>query len=159
MKECNTGKAEMAADSNALDLHFVPAVPAHMRQEVEQLFFFNARQGLLIDKIRRAVDRYGVPEIISWNGQLRIGVPANDVQCLFALDQTGGPGRIAAVVLYLRAVPECLTITHLAVHQDYVGGAMGARVIGEVRRIARRIRGVVRIELPYNAGCFLQLHE
>jgi hypothetical protein len=153
----------MSANTNPVDLEFVPAVPEHMRQEVERLFFFNARQSLLIDKIRFAVDLYGAPEIVSGNGHIRIGVPENDMQCLFAMDRTRLPGHLAAVVLYLRAAPECLSITHLAVHEDYVAGAsgdgagVGVRVVDEVRRIARRINGVSRIELPYKVGCFLQV--
>ena len=85
------------------------------------------------------------------------------MQCLFALDRSQLPGRLVAVVLYLRVIPECLSITHLAVHEDYAhgeggtSGGIGGRVIDEIRRIGRRINGVSRVELPYKPGCFLRL--
>lgn len=153
----------MLTEDPQIKLEFVPTVPESLRPEVEQLFFFNSRQSLLIDKIRAAVHQHGIPQILVEEGKLRISVPENDMQCLFALDRSTEARQLAAVVMYLRATPECLSITHLAVHEDYAHGngadhtGVGVRVIDAVRRIARRIKGVSRIELPYKPGCYLRV--
>lgn len=146
-------------------VEFVSAVPESMRSDVELLFFFNPRQGLLVDQIRAAAERYGVPQIRDKAGFVRISVPENDMQCLFAMDRSADPVRLAAVVLYLRTASDCISVTHLAVSEGYGHGSegfaagLGGRMIEEVRRIARRVNGVQRIELPYQAGRYLRVHR
>jgi len=142
-------------------LEFVSAVPSQMREAVEFLFFFNPGQALRLGGIRASIGHSGPPEILQRDGKLWIGVPSGAMQCLFACDTRCEPRRLAGVVLYVRVLPETLSISHLAVHPEYAfggdlgGGGLGLLLIEKVREIARRINGVKKIQLPYKQGCFL----
>jgi hypothetical protein len=147
------------------DIEFVPTVSCGLRDSVESLFFFNPRQRLLRDGIRLSVEQFGRPEILERDGHLWIGLRSGAMQCLFARDRSRESGRLAGVALYMRAVPEILSITHLAVDPDYAAGGscggdgIGLRLIEKVRQIARRINGVRLLELPYKPRCFLPVAE
>lgn len=151
----------MPTDTDHGELEFISAVPAHMRHEVEHLFFFNPRQGLLIEKIREAVERYGLPEIHERDGRIQIGLRHRAVQCLFVCDRTQVPAQLAGIALFLRTQHDCLSIIHIAVEEAYVqhadraGSNLGAALVREVQRIAHQINGVTRVELPYQPGRFL----
>lgn len=132
-----------------------------MREVVEALFFFNPRQQRVREGILLSVERYGSPEILEQGGRLWIGVSSGVMQCLFACDQSWSPARPAGVVLYVRPVPEILSITQLAIDPDYASGGsrggegLGLLLIEQLRQIARRIKGIRRVELPYRKRCFL----
>ena len=139
---------------------FISAVSSGMRDAVEALFFFNPRQRRVREGILMSVKLYGRPEILEQGGKLWIGVSSGATQCLFACDQSRA-ARPAGVILYLRPVPEALTVAHLAVDPDYAAGGsiggegLGLLLIGQLHQIARRIKGVRYIELPYRKRCFL----
>lgn len=141
--------------SDQKQFEFAPSVSTQMREAAETLFFFNPHQGRLIRPIREAVERYGAPRIIESDGRVRISVPAWDMQCLFACDREIVPSRLAGVVLFLRTEPERMAITHLALDQDYAEGGehesarVGFQLIEQVRAIARRIKGITHLDLPY----------
>lgn len=147
----------------AAHFEFISTVSTGMRDAVEALFFFNPRQQRVREGIRVSVKLYGRPEILEQDGRVWIGVPSGATQCLFACDQSPEPARLAGVMLYLRPVPEVLSITHLAVDPDYAAGGsrggegLGLLLIAQLRQIARRINGVCRIELPYRKRCFLSV--
>ena len=149
----------MVAESpNSKSFAFNSSVSPEMREVVEALFFFNPRQQRVREGILLSVERYGRPEILEQGGRLWIGVSSGATQCLFACDQTRSPARPAGVVLYVRPVPETLSITHLAIDPDYTTGGrrggegLGLLLIEQLRHIARRIKGIHRVELPYRKG-------
>lgn len=145
-------------------IEFSSSVPVQMRGAVEELFFFNKRQAIALMGIRQSIQRFGTPEIVEEEGRLRIAVGGWGMQCLFAQSASLLPNRLVGVVLFLRMEPEVITVTHLAVDPVYTlhsggsGEGIGTVLIEEVREIARRIKGVQRVELPYRRGCFLSVN-
>lgn len=147
--------------SASIELEFASTVPAGMRGAVEELFFFNPRQQALGPAIRRAIERFGVPEIQEQEGRLWIRSTRCPMQCLFAHQSKHRREHPVGVVLYTRLRHDTLTATHLAV--DPAGNSLGElwvddlgiALIGEVRRIASRINGVSRVELPYRESMYL----
>ena len=138
---------------------FSATVSIDMREAVEALFFFNPRQPLLRSAISATVQRTGVPRIVELEGRVWIDVPSHSMQCLFACDSASKP---VGVVLYDRPSPDVLSISHLAVDPAYAsrgdqGGGLGLLLIERVREIARRIKGVTRIQVPYRSHCFLRV--
>ena len=144
-------------------IEFSATVPAEMRQAAEALFFFNPRQGDSINGILATVERTGAPEIMERDGRVWIGVPSGNMQCLFAVDRRLEPQRPAGVLLYGRPTPDVIWISHLAVDPVYTygnknrGAGLGWVLVEKVREIARSIKGVSRIQLPYRRNCFLQV--
>jgi hypothetical protein len=144
-------------------IEFSATVPVEMRPAVEALFFFNPRQGDSNKGILATVEQTGVPAIMERNGRLWIGVPAGNMQCLFACDHSLEMPKPVGVLLYGRPAPEVIWISHLAVDPMYTsdradrGGGLGLVLVEKVQQIARSIKGVVRIQLPYRHDCFLQI--
>jgi hypothetical protein len=136
-------------------------VSAQLREALEQLFFFNARQDVVREGIRASVAKYGVPEIMELNGRIWVALPCGTSQCLFACDRNYEPARLAGVIVFARPHPEALSVTHLAVDPEYTArrrngvDGLGLRLIATVRQIARQTNGVLSLELPYRAGCYL----
>ncbi len=142
---------------------FCAAVDATLRLAVEELFFFNPGQSVLIAAIRASIERHGPPEIVEREGKVWIGVRSGTMQCLFACDPQRPPGWPAAVALFGRTTPDALSIAHLAVDPDYGPGngvgdpGAGLVLIEKIREIGHSINGVQRIGLPYRAGLFLPI--
>jgi len=141
---------------------FSATVSLKVREVVEALFFFNPRQPLLRSAISATVERTGVPKIVELDGRVWIDVPSRAMQCLFACDnylETCEP----VVVLYERPKADVLSISHLAVDPAYAsrgdrsGAGLGLLLIERVRQIARRIKGVTRVQVPYRDQCFLRV--
>ena len=134
---------------------FSSTLPAHLRHEVEALFFFNPRQTLLSSAIYDTIKQTGVPSLMEADDRLWIGVPSGEFQCLFVSDCRSQHGCVAGVALYGRPFPNMLSIVHLAVNAAYIlgGGGAGAGagllLIQKIKEIAQRIDGITRIQLPY----------
>jgi hypothetical protein len=142
---------------------FCATVSAKMRGVVEALFFFNPRQALLHTAISATVERTGIPKILELDCRLWIDVPSRDMQCLFACDSYLKTCKPVGVVLYERPKVEILSISHLAVNPEYafrgghLGAGLGLLLIERVKEIARRIKGVTHVQLPYRNQCFLRV--
>jgi hypothetical protein len=142
---------------------FSATVPVEMREAVEALFFFNPRQSLLRSAISSTVERTGIPRIVESDGRVWIDVPSRAMQCLFACDSALKPSAPVGVVLYERPSMDVLSISHLAVHPAYAfggehgGGGLGLILIERIREIARRIKGITRVQVPYRNQCFLRI--
>jgi hypothetical protein len=129
---------------------------ADNRAELEELLFFNARQKNVRADIEDSIARYGLPEIIEVEGQLRIDVAAlPGVQCLYALRQDGTQHRLVGVVIYCRDSVERLMVVHVGVADDAIVGGRSAgqqvllRLLQEIRRVARRTSGIRQVQLAY----------
>jgi hypothetical protein len=101
-----------------------------------------------------AIERYGPPEIVEEGEFLRVRVASQpDVQTLFATDHQSG--RPIGVAVYLRADLEHVTVLHLGISEEYcAGGPLAAtklplRLIRELRRSSRRLKGVRRLHVLY----------
>lgn len=135
-------------------IEFKSHVPARQRSELEALLYFNSCQGRVTDCIANAVERFGAPEIVADGDRLRIHVKSmNDVQSLFAIETS--TGRPVGVAVYTRQDVEHVTVIHIGIAAEYASGGPRAnaqlllRLMREVRRSSRRMKGVRRVELYY----------
>ena len=127
------------------------------RRALERLLFFNGCQGRVLHGIVEAIERYGPPEIVAEGEFLRVRVPKHpDVQTLFATDAKSG--RPIGVAVYLRADLEHVTVLHLGISEEYCAGGPEAarrlplRLIRELRRSSRRLKGVRRLHVLYGSS-------
>lgn len=135
-------------------IEFRSHVSVAQRQALEALVFFNSCQDRVASCIAEAVETFGAPEIVADRERLRIRIPNHsDVQSLFAIESYSG--RPVGVAVYLRADLENITVLHLGIAAEYASGGPRAdeqlllRLLREVRRSTRRVKGVRRLELYY----------
>ena len=131
-------------------------LPVTMRGQLEAILFFNAGQHRVRHEIEATIERFGIPELIEQDGWLRVqvaGVP--EVQTLFALHEENGRARPVGTVIYLRDTFERITVVHIGVADDYAAGGryaserVLARLMQEIRQVARRTSGIRQVELAY----------
>jgi len=122
------------------------------RAALEQLVFFNANQHRVRGGIEESIATYGAPEIYAHEGSLRVRVGSvQDVQTLFAIDESGRP---VGVAVFVRMEQARFVVLHVVVapragHGNGSSNAVLLRLMHEIRRAARVTRGVDRIELVY----------
>ena len=134
---------------------YVSRIPRNKRHALERLLFFNGCQARVAPDIVDVIDKYGPPEIFDDGEGFRVRVGSiPDVQCLFAIERA--TQRPIGVAVYARADLEHVTVLHLGVSEDYCAGGINEsvnlplRLVREVRRSSRRIKGVRRLEVAYN---------
>jgi hypothetical protein len=136
------------------NIEFRSHVSAQRRAQLEALLYFNSCQGRVSDCIATAVERFGAPEIVASGDRLRIHMKnMDDVQSLFAIEKN--TGRPVGVAVYTRQDIEHVTVMHVGIAAEYASGGPRAneqlllRLLREVRRSTRRMKGVRRLELFY----------
>lgn len=135
---------------------FASRVALGHRATLERLLFFNRCQDRVARGIVEVIDRYGPPEIQPDSEWLRVRV-ANlpHVQSLFALEAT--TGRPIGVAVYMRADLEHVTVLHLGLSEEFCAGGeregwrLLLRLLKEIRRSSRRVKGVRRMSVLYGA--------
>lgn len=140
-----------------IGVEFKSYVAAAHRAELEQLVFFNACQTRVWQDIADAVERFGPPELVGEGERLRVRLRDEpDVQCLFAIEIPSG--RPVGLAVYMRPDREHITVLHVGVAEDFASGGPRAdeflllRLLRELRRCSRRVKGVRRLELFYLRG-------
>ena len=135
-------------------IEFKSHVSAEQRSALEALVFFNSCQGRVSACIADAVEQFGAPEIVADGKRLRIQIKdMHEVQALFAVESN--TGRPVGVAVYMRPDLENITVMHLSIAAEYASGGYRAgcqlllRLLREVRRNARRVKGVRRLQLYY----------
>jgi hypothetical protein len=135
---------------------FASRVAAEHRATLERLLFFNACQHRVSRGIVEAIDRYGSPEIRDEGEWLRVRVAGlAEVQSLFALEATNG--RPIGVAIYVRADLEHITVLHVGLREEYCAGGereglnVLLRLMREIRRSSRRLKGVRRLHVLYGS--------
>ncbi len=127
-------------------------LPLEQRAALEELLFFNVNQHRVRGGIEQSIEIYGVPEIHEDHGSLRVRVgDIAGVQTLFAVAADGRPQGVA---VFLRLTGERFVVLHLGVEPRLrssvaVNTPVLLRLMHEIRRAARRTRGVRRVELVY----------
>jgi hypothetical protein len=136
------------------DIEFKSHVNVTQRSSLEALLYFNACQCRVSDRIANAVEKFGAPEIVADRDRLRIYLKHYpEVQSLFAIERA--TGRPVGVAIYSRKDLEHITVMHIGVAGEYASGGPRAgaqlllRLLREVRRSARRVKGVRSLELYY----------
>lgn len=143
---------------------FESHVPMAQRSALEALVFFNSCQERVAECIASAVEKFGSPEIVSDRTRLKLRIgDLHDVQTLFAIE--AATGRPVGVAVYVRPDLEHITVLHLGILPEYASGGSRAgeqlllRLLREVRRSTRRVKGVRRLELYYIKGRTNALRE
>ena len=142
---------------------FCSTIGRAYERELEHLLFFNARQRTVRAGVVEALERYGAPSIVHENDALRVivsGCPGT--QCLFALAASGDPPQLLGSVIYMRNPVDTLTILHLAVSDDTVteddqNPLIVVRLVDQVRKLARSIRGVRWVHVLYSQSGQFQI--
>jgi hypothetical protein len=144
-----------AAASHAIA--FTSHVSELHRGSLELLVYFNGGQSRVADSIVDAVERFGPLEIAAEGERLRIrvsGLP--EAQSLFAVE--AATGRPLGVAVYARPDFQHMIVVHLGIAVEFASGGKRAheqlllRLLRELRRNSRRIKGVQSFELFYLAG-------
>lgn len=138
-------------------VEFTSYVAAAQRAALEELVFFNASQNRVWDDIVEAVERFGPPELVCEGERLRVRLRDRaDVQNLFAVEVASG--QPLGVAVYIRPDREHITVLHVGVAAMFASGGPRAgeqlllRLLRELRRSSRRVKGVRRLELLYSSG-------
>ena len=136
---------------------FASHVSAAHRGSLELLVYFNAGQNRVADSITSAIERFGSPEIVVEGERLRVSVAGlPDAQSLFAIE--AATGRPLGVAIYARPQFEHMMVVHLGIAAEFASGGVRAgeqlllKLLRELRRCSRRIKGVERFELFYLSG-------
>jgi len=135
---------------------FASRVALEHRAALERLLFFNGCQDRVASGIVDVIDRFGPPEIQPDGDWLRVKVAGfPDVQSLFVVESTAGPP--IGVAVYVRADLEHITVLHIGLSEEYCAGGerenlnLLLRLLKEIRRSSRRLRGVRRLSVLYGA--------
>lgn len=135
---------------------FASRIAAEHRPTLERLLFFNACQHRVSRGIVEAIDRYGPPEIQEDGEWLRVRLAGlTEVQSLFALE--AATGRPIGVAVYVRADLEHINVLHVGLREEYCAGGereglnLLLRLMREIRRSSRRVKGVRRLSVLYGS--------
>lgn len=137
------------------EIEFRSHVSSKHQVALEGLVFFNSCQARVAACIADAVEMFGAPEIVADTPdrlRLRIG-GLHDAQCLFAVEKASA--KPVGVAVYIRPDLEHISVLHLSIAAEYASGGMLSdehlllRLLREVRRSTRRMKGVRRLELYY----------
>ena len=132
---------------------FVSHVPSSRRTALEALVFFNSCQTRVIDSIVDAIEKYGTLELMQEGERLWVALAElPEAQSLFAIDESGRPVGIA---IFMRPDLEHVVVLHIGIGAEFASGGPRAheqlllKILRELRRSCRRLKGVRRIELFY----------
>ena len=138
-------------------IKFLSSVPAEMRQQVEDLFFFNLHQQKFSRQIQETVAKTGAPRLYDISGRITITLPSEHAQCLFACDESETP---IACALYSRPASDLIWVSYIATDPecaflDLPRAGMAAILMEKILEIARSIRGITRVQLPFRKESYL----
>jgi hypothetical protein len=143
-------------------LQITSRLDTRYHQNLEELLFFHPRQDRFKTAIMQSVSRYGMPEICTNFGLLRISLGGEMLaQSLYALTQ-GEQAQVLlrGAVIYIRDTSSSLAVLHMTIAEECDGlnnrcipaaGIMW-RMLGEIRDSAARIRGIETIKIIYGEG-------
>jgi hypothetical protein len=137
-------------------IRFTSRIELKHRPALERLLFFNACQSRFASAIVDTIDKYGLPEILTEGDCLRVTLPGlPEVQSLFALDCD--TGQVIGVAIYVRADLKHITILHIGLSEECCAGGdreglnLLLRLIKEIRRSSRRVKGISGLRVLYRA--------
>src|SRR5205823_3186108 len=101
--------------ANPVELVLKSRLPAVMRPQLEEVFFFNLLQTKWREEIRGVVVQYGVPEIIDIGGDVMLVIRGSEqAQSLFAVGAER-QDHLLGVIVWGRFCDEEILVLHLAV--------------------------------------------
>lgn len=146
-----------------MNLVFLSQAPKQCKPALEELLFFNPRQGLVREGIVHSLAEFGHPRLAETADGLSVRVGNHEAQTLFAFDADRHGNDPVGVVVFLRTSPAEIAIMHVAVHPSYAlqgrraGAGLGVALVEKVKEIASRIVGVQRIIFFYRREVVLRL--
>ncbi|HVV00531.1 MAG TPA: hypothetical protein VHH88_04160 [Verrucomicrobiae bacterium] len=146
-----------------MNITFASSAPRECREQVEDLLFFNPRQQKVRKGIQDSVARFGLPRLVETPAGVSVRVGEHETQALFAFDRDRENRAPAGAVIFLRTLPEEITILHVAVEDEYAlqgaseGSGLGVALVEKVKEIARRIAGVKRLTFFYRRQVVIRL--
>lgn len=142
-----------------LQIRVTSLLDSRFHDALEALLFFNPQQGNWRRRIVASVEKYGNPMLVERHGGLRIEMPgAPDSQTLYALAESSRFAELAGLLSFNRNNDSEFEILHLAVRFEYtIAGGMDENsvaflLVRELRHIARQVKGIQAIRLPYQRG-------
>lgn len=138
------------------DVSFTSFVASAYRQQLEALVYFNGCQTRVLDGIVDAIERFGSPEITGDADKLRVVLSnLSEAQSLFAVERE--TGRPLGLAVYARPDREHLTVLHVSIAEEFAAGGVRCqeqlllKLLRELRRTGRRLKGIERMDLYYQA--------
>lgn len=129
------------------------------RDDLEQMLFFHPQQGRFRRNIIDSVAKYGTPQLVEQQGGLRVHLPGlPDVQSLYAVSTDQPKPKLLGAVVFTRTAADELEILHIVGrHEHTFSGSHGTDsvafpLVGELCRIARRVKGIHAVRLAYDRG-------
>ena len=119
--------------------------------DLEKLFFFNLNQHRFRSNILKIIELYGRPSIIEKNNSLWIASDKKDCQNIFVTKDE----QLVGILVYFRNKPDNIDLIHIAVDEQYSSTGKYAEenlaqtMIEEMRKIARRIKGIETVTVKY----------
>ena len=135
-------------------------VPNRLRNNLENLFFFNSKQSDVYSKIEKALEKYGNPYIHENDGKCKIGLEKlKDCQNLILVQKFSDNEKILGIILHSRIQKEKAEIIHIAIDNNQVSkdNEYLKIMMNEIFRIYKSIKGVKMIEITY-IGKELKIH-
>lgn len=136
-------------------VQILASLEADWKESVEELLFFNPQQAALEQKILETIHNFGLPRVRVRDERVVLEVGDNlEVGALFALARSGEDKELAGLLLFLRR-ENALLCLHLSVAENYTmrgdraGLRIAARLLDEIRCIAKRIAGVEYVGIYY----------
>ncbi len=131
---------------------------AEHREELEELLFFHPQQNKVQEGIVYSIKKYGTPKIVDKNDNLHIEFDQfPGVQTLYAFDKIGNIEKLIGSLIYYRTDTETIEVLHIDIQEKYtLTGPLANRqvmlwFIINLKRIAKKVKGIRTIQLTYNA--------
>ncbi len=135
------------------EIIFTSMLDRTYQPELERLLFFNANQEKVSASVLLAVERYGIPRVAVIDGRLWVTFnSAVQAQSLFVIEQLETTAQLVGVAVYTRE-GDTLVLLFVAVREDRslrgikVNEMLYFRILDEVRRIGRHVKGIASITL------------
>lgn len=138
--------------NNQSKFKFYSSLPSKYKNELEEIFFFNKEQSIVYSKIEIALEKFGNPKIVNSKDNIRIVLEKiNDCQNLILLENNEDKLNILGIVLHSRVSKNKAEVIHFAIDQDRNNEDIDilSKLMGEIYRIYKRIKGVETIEITY----------
>jgi hypothetical protein len=136
--------------------YFASLLEKQFYNKLEAMMFFNPQQGRISPDIIKSLDKFGEPRIEEEGDYLVVKVgDYPDVQTLFALFDDGEDIKLVGMLIYLRTSIEELYVLQIAIKEEwsingpYADQNILGQMIGRLRGIAQRLRGINAIKLSY----------
>jgi len=137
-------------------LYFTSVLNPNKKGELDNLLFFNEKQSVVVKKILRSIEEYGLPKTIIEDDKIRIIVGENKyVQNLFLLKKYETEDELIAAVIYIRDSNTNITVLHISVKPDHTMNSgyskqiIALKMIEELKHILSKIKGIKTLTIFY----------